>query len=188
MIGLLSEWDKRGNIICYTGIAFNNTKWEKIARELKERAELPDRLKSAFLTNTSHEIRMPLNAIVGFSELLIDSDNPDERTECERVIESNNELLLRLINDILDLSKIESGIRQAGKFSVTRLFMLKIQDEAFRKSCIVRFSDVFRNLTNLHNGLVWDLRFPKPSSRLQEEKSGLHLNRVSVRLFGDGSV
>lgn len=66
--------------------------------------------------------------------------------------------------------------------------MLKIQDAAFRKSCIVRFSDVFRNLTNLHNGLAWDLRFPKPSSRLQEEKSGLHLNRVSVRLFGDGSV
>ena len=115
MTGLLSECDKRGNIICYTGIAFNNTKWEKIARELKERAELPDRLKSAFLTNTSHEIRMPLNAIVGFSELLIDSDDPDERTECECVIESNNELLLRLINDILDLSKIESGILESKR-------------------------------------------------------------------------
>ena len=124
MTGLLSEWDKRGNIICYTGIAFNNTKWEKMARELKEmkeRAELSDRLKSAFLANMSHEIRTPLNAIVGFSELLIDSDDPDERTECECVIESNNELLLRLINDILDLSKIESGILESKrvKFSIT---------------------------------------------------------------------
>ena len=124
--GLPSEWDKRGNIVRYTGIAFNNTKWEKMARELKEmkeRAELSDRLKSAFLANMSHEIRTPLNAIVGFSELLIDSDDPDERAECGRMIESNNELLLRLINDILDLSKIESGILESKrvKFSITQL-------------------------------------------------------------------
>ena len=92
MTGLPSEWDKRGNIVRYTGIAFNNTKWEKMARELKEmkkRAELSDRLKSAFLANMSHEIRTPLNAIVGFSELLIDSDDPEERAECGRMIESN---------------------------------------------------------------------------------------------------
>ncbi len=95
-----------------------------MARELKEmkkRAELSDRLKSAFLANMSHEIRTPLNAIVGFSELLIDSDDPEERAECGRMIESNNELLLRLINDILDLSKIESGILESKrvKFSIT---------------------------------------------------------------------
>ena len=124
--GLPSEWDKRGSIVRYTGIAFNNTKWEKMTRELKEmkeRAELSDRLKSAFLANMSHEIRTPLNAIVGFSELLIDSDDPDERAECGRMIESNNELLLRLINDILDLSKIESGILESKrvKFSITQL-------------------------------------------------------------------
>ena len=124
--GLPSERDKRGNTIRYTGIAFNNTKWEKMARELKEmkeRAELSDRLKSAFLANMSHEIRTPLNAIVGFSELLLDCDDPDERAECGRMIESNNELLLRLINDILDLSKIESGILESKrvKFSITQL-------------------------------------------------------------------
>ncbi|MFR7808833.1 MAG: sensor histidine kinase [Butyricimonas faecihominis] len=92
-------------------------------KEMKERAELSDRLKSAFLANMSHEIRTPLNAIVGFSELLIDSDDPDERAECGRMIESNNELLLRLINDILDLSKIESGILESKrvKFSITQL-------------------------------------------------------------------
>ena len=124
--GLPSERDKKGRIIRYTGIAFNNTKWEKMAQELKkmkERAELSDRLKSAFLANMSHEIRTPLNAIVGFSELLLDCDDPDEKAEYGRIIESNNELLLRLINDILDLSKIESGIleRKRTRFSISQL-------------------------------------------------------------------
>ena len=65
------------------------------------------------------------------------------------------------------------------------VLMLKIQDAAYRKSCIVRFSDVSRSSTNLHKGPAWDLRFPKPSSRPQEVKLGLHLNRVSVRPLGD---
>ena len=124
--GLPSERDKKGNVIRYTGIAFNNTKWEKMAQELKEmkdKAELSDRLKSAFLANMSHEIRTPLNAIVGFSELLVDSDDPDEKKEYWHIIESNNDLLLRLINDILDLSKIESGIidRKRERFNLTKL-------------------------------------------------------------------
>lgn len=124
--GLPSERDKKGNVIRYTGIAFNNTKWEKMAQELKEmkdKAELSDRLKSAFLANMSHEIRTPLNAIVGFSELLVDSDDPDEKKEYWHIIESNNDLLLRLINDILDLSKIESGIidRKRERFNLPQL-------------------------------------------------------------------
>lgn len=124
--GIPSDRDKKGRIIRYTGIAFNNTKWEKMAQELKEmkdKAELSDRLKSAFLANMSHEIRTPLNAIVGFSELLIDCDDPAEKAEYWNIIESNNELLLRLINDILDLSKIESGIleRKRGNFNLSQV-------------------------------------------------------------------
>lgn len=110
-------------MVRYTGIRFNNTKWEKVTqelKELKEKAELSDRLKSAFLANMSHEIRTPLNAIVGFSDLLVSCDDAAEREEYAAIIQSNNELLLRLINDILDLSKIESGIldRKREKFNL----------------------------------------------------------------------
>ena len=129
--GLPSERDKRGKVIRYTGIAFNNTKWETMAQELKqmkEKAELSDRLKSAFLANMSHEIRTPLNAIVGFSELMVDCDDPVAKAEYERMIHSNNELLLRLINDILDLSKIESGILERRR---TKFNMFHLCDEIF---------------------------------------------------------
>ena len=75
----------------------------------RERAEELDRLKSAFLENMSHEIRTPLNAIVGFSQLLAETDDPEERHEFVEIIDSNNRMLLQLISDILDLAKIESG-------------------------------------------------------------------------------
>lgn len=75
----------------------------------RERAEEQDRLKSAFLANMSHEIRTPLNAIVGFSQLLAETDDPEERHEFVEIIDSNNRMLLQLISDILDLAKIESG-------------------------------------------------------------------------------
>lgn len=75
----------------------------------RKQAEQSDKLKSAFLANMSHEIRTPLNAIVGFSDLLMITDNPAEKEEYSKIININNELLLKLINDILDLSKIEAG-------------------------------------------------------------------------------
>ena len=75
----------------------------------RERAEELDRLKSAFLANMSHEIRTQLNAIVGFSQLLAETDDPEERHEFVEIIDSNNRMLLQLISDILDLAKIESG-------------------------------------------------------------------------------
>ena len=75
----------------------------------RRQAEQSDKLKSAFLANMSHEIRTPLNAIVGFSDLLMITDNPAEKEEYSKIINANNELLLKLINDILDLSKIEAG-------------------------------------------------------------------------------
>ena len=86
---------------------------EKTAHELriaKDAAEQSDRLKSAFLANMSHEIRTPLNAITGFSEILASTDDEQEKKEYVGIIQSNNAILLQLIGDILDLSKIEANI------------------------------------------------------------------------------
>lgn len=79
-------------------------------RKAKDKAEESDRLKSAFLANMSHEIRTPLNAIVGFSNLLIETEDPADKKEYVDIIQRNNEQLLQLISDILDLSKIEAGM------------------------------------------------------------------------------
>jgi len=78
--------------------------------EAKERAVEADKLKSAFIANMSHEIRTPLNAIVGFSKIIAETDDASDRTSYYSIVEANNERLLGLINEILDLSKIESGI------------------------------------------------------------------------------
>ena len=94
-------------------IEWDITELELTKRELtaaKEKAERSDRFKSSFLANMSHEIRTPLNAIVGFSRIIADCDNFEERREYYSIVEANNERLLGLINEILDLSKIESGI------------------------------------------------------------------------------
>ena len=77
--------------------------------EAKQRAEEADRMKSVFLANMSHEIRTPLNAIVGFSEIIALTEDEVEKAEYLNIIQKNSNLLLQLINDILDLSRIESG-------------------------------------------------------------------------------
>lgn len=77
--------------------------------ETRKKAEESDKLKSAFLANVSHEIRTPLNAIIGFSEIIANTENDEEKNYYLDIIKTNNSLLLNLINDILDLSKIESG-------------------------------------------------------------------------------
>lgn len=95
------------------GISWDITDLKKTEQALiqaKLKAEESDKLKSAFLANMSHEIRTPLNAIVGFSKLLADSANKEEREQYYDIVDKNSELLLQLINDILDLSKIEAGI------------------------------------------------------------------------------
>ncbi len=82
---------------------------EEMLVKARDKAEASDRLKSAFLANMSHEIRTPLNAIVGFSSLLVSTENAAEKELYNSLISHNNKLLLNLINDVIDLSKIESG-------------------------------------------------------------------------------
>ena len=93
-----------------TSVDINHQKTiEEELRVAKEKAENLDRLKSAFLANMSHEIRTPLNAIVGFASLLVESDDKKERQDYVDIMQENTDLLLQLISDILDLSKIEAG-------------------------------------------------------------------------------
>ena len=82
---------------------------EEMLVKARDKAEASDRLKSAFLANMSHEIRTPLNAIIGFSSLLASTEDAAEKELYNSLIGHNNKLLLNLINDVIDLSKIESG-------------------------------------------------------------------------------
>lgn len=94
------------------GISWDITNLQNIEQELikaRIKAEQSDRLKSAFLANMSHEIRTPLNAIVGFSQLLPSAETAEEKKLYSGIINQNSDILLQLINDILDLSKIEAG-------------------------------------------------------------------------------
>ena len=93
---------------------------EKELVEAKEKAEESGRLKSAFLANMSHEIRTPLNAIVGFSNIIAETQDMEERRGMYKIVETNNERLLSLINEILDMSKIEAGMLElssAGQYA-----------------------------------------------------------------------
>lgn len=109
---LVRNYRPQDNIIEMLCINFDITQLKETEQMLikaKDKAEEADRLKSAFLANMSHEIRTPLNAIIGFSSMLEEAEGQEEKHQYITIIEDNNKLLLQLISDILDLSKIEAG-------------------------------------------------------------------------------
>ena len=109
---MVTNYKPEENEIEIIGINYDITELKETEAELiqaRDKAEMMDRLKSAFLANMSHEIRTPLNAIVGFSDLLVETADIEERREYMKIVRENNDLLLQLISDILDLSKIEAG-------------------------------------------------------------------------------
>lgn len=108
----VSEHDEHQHPSALSGsllVITERKKQESALIAAREKAQESDRLKSAFLANMSHEIRTPLNAIVGFSKLLSNTENPEKKNKFVDIIENNNQLLLQLINDVLDLAKIEAN-------------------------------------------------------------------------------
>ena len=136
--------DEDGKPLTLVGSSLVITNRKKMEQELttaKELAEESNRLKSAFLANMSHEIRTPLNAIVGFSGILASTEEEEEKQEYVSIIENNNTLLLQLISDILDLSKIEAGTLELNYSNIElnelmreleRGFLLRVKMDAVK--------------------------------------------------------
>ena len=166
-------------------------KMEEELLKAKEAAEISNHLKSAFLANMSHEIRPPLNAIVGFSNVLAYTEDENERQEYIKIIENNNTLLLQLIGDILDLSKIEAGVFEFvySKVNLNVLLMEVIRAARLRlkdDTVVVEFveclpecvicSDVNRLMQVMNNLITNAIKFTAKGSirvgyRLREDES-----------------
>ena len=132
---VVDEVDEKGQPLALIGSILVITDRKKMEQELivaKEKAEEANRLKSAFIANISHEIRTPLNAIIGFSSILDTVQTEKERKEYLCIIEHNNQLLLQLVNDIIDLSKIEAGILELVASNVYLDDMMREVERAFR--------------------------------------------------------
>ena len=170
---------QKGEVISlFSDITESQKSKEKLI-EAKEKAEISDKLKSAFLANMSHEIRTPLNAIIGFSDLLTETEDKEERLDYSRIVHKNSDLLLQLITDILDISKIEAGTLEViyKNVDVNQLldeilhyYQLKTEDgpvkvilEQTMPSCII-YSDKNRLTQIISNFINNALKFTSQGS------------------------
>lgn len=165
------EFHLNGNLKSVTGLLIDITHIEKV--------EEANRMKMTFLANMSHEIRTPLNAIVGFSQLLAETDNHEEKGEFVRIIEENNDLLLQIINDILDISKIDAGkmIFNYTDFDITEV--------------IVDLKQVYESHLSPEVKLICDL--PHKKYVINSEKNRLtqvitNLLNNAVKFTSEGSI
>lgn len=135
---VIDQRDKNGYPISLVGsllLITERKRQEEALIRAREKAQESDRLKSAFLANMSHEIRTPLNAIVGFSSLLTATENETERKEFISIIETNNQLLLQLVSDILDLSKIEANTLEFNYQNVNLNQLAKDVETLYEADC-----------------------------------------------------
>ncbi len=131
----VDQRNEDGTPLTLIGSSLVITERKRMEHELisaKDQAEESNRLKSAFLANMSHEIRTPLNAIIGFSGILASAQEEEEKKEYISIIENNNTLLLQLINDILDLSKIEAGTLEFTYSNIDLNMLLREIEQASR--------------------------------------------------------
>jgi signal transduction histidine kinase/CheY-like chemotaxis protein len=152
---LVSDYDPDGGGIEIIGVNYDITAFKEVEQELTEardKAQMMDKLKSAFLANMSHEIRTPLNAIVGFSDLIATTDEKEEREQYLPLLHENNELLLQLISDILDLSKMEAGTMEFNysNVDVNELCMDIVRSMRFKaREGVAIIFDTFRPVCNI---------------------------------------
>lgn len=139
MQAVVTRKDESGNPLSLTGFSLVITERKEIEAELlckKEKAEEINRLKAAFLANMSHGIRTSLNAILGFSNVLASTDDEEKRNEYIAIIENSNDLLLRLVGDILDLSRVETGTMDMfyRKVNLNRIMEEQVEP-VLKKAC-----------------------------------------------------
>jgi CheY-like chemotaxis protein len=145
-VACLKNCETDGSVIL---VAFENIgnriQWEKSLQKAKKRAEIQEELKSSFLVNMSHEIRTPMNSIIGFAELIQNSDNEEEKREYIEIIRSSGQFLLNIINDIIDISKLKSGVvnikvnRVRLNDLIRELCKIYASDERLRKGVEVKY-------------------------------------------------
>ncbi|HPR30655.1 MAG TPA: ATP-binding protein [Prolixibacteraceae bacterium] len=120
----------------FTHINYQQEDMAKMNRELiiaRDKAMESDRLKSSFLANISHEIRTPLNIIIGFSHMLAQTDDPEEREELNQVVLANSNIMLKMVNDIVDFSKIETNTLN---FNNTQFNMKEVLNSIEKELCM----------------------------------------------------
>ena len=152
---------------------------ETALKQALAKAEESDRLKSAFIANMSHEIRTPLNAIIGFTSVLPDLDNRDERQEIINLIQENNQKLLRIIDDVMNISKIEAGKEQLqiSVFDINIILDELVNKYRARLSPGVEMTTLFAAL---------QLEISSDMSRVMESMG--HLISNAVKFTSNGSI
>lgn len=143
----------------------------------KEKAEHSDHLKSAFLANMNHEIRTPLNAIAGFTQLLVDETDSEIAAQYISIIKGNNELLLHLLNDVLDISKIESN---TIKFTYSNVYLPTVINDLYE---VVRLQ--IPDSIQLIKDSVPEIHIHTDQNRLVQILSNLLSNAVKHTIEGE---
>ncbi len=172
-------FDSDNNLLGIIGISRDITEMEETRQRLilaKEKAEESDRLKTAFLANMSHEIRTPMNAIIGFSDLLSEDDlSPEDKVDFISKIKSSGQSLMALINDILDIAKIESG-------------QLKISESVCAINQILNdLLGTFEELKNIagKKGISLILKVPEDAGNLMIMTDPMRLKQILTNLLSN---
>lgn len=157
---------------------------EKQLTLAKEKAENADLSKSAFLANMSHEIRTPLNAITGFAEVLASANTEEEKAQYQEIIKMNADLLLQLVNDILDMSKIEAGTLEFVYTKVDINLLLSDLRQLFQ----MRVNDAGKNIRIIAEPSLPSCSIETDRNRVAQVLSNFTTNAIKFTQEGTISI